>query len=168
MKKFLSILLAVVLMLSLAVPAAAAYDGGSAYSAGGWWNKWKDYVTTNPSEPEVPTETPAEAMLDIPSISEARFYHSGSISSLRNRLQIKWNAVEDAQSYEIEVTKADGTVQNYTSTAATLMVKNASCPKVFVEGTNTWTAATVRVRAVAENAVSDWSDSVRISCDSIH
>ena len=66
------------------------------------------------------------------------------------------------------MTKADGEVLTYTSTSATLMVKNAQCPKVYVEDTSTWTAAVVRVRAVTDDAVGDWSEGKKIGCDMIH
>ena len=52
--------------------------------------------------------------------------------------------------------------------AAMLMVKNTQCPKVYVEETATWTAATVRVRAVSGSQVSGWSDAAIISCDKMH
>ena len=128
---------------------------------------WKQMYGSSDSE-ESDTSDSEDAELGIPTITEARFYHTGYLASLRNRLQIRWDAVENADSYEIEVTKADGTSEIYTSSSATLLVKNAECPKVYVEETSTWTAATVRVRAVADDEVGDWSDAVKIGCDMIH
>ena len=93
---------------------------------------------------------------------------SGYVASLKNRLQISWDAVDEADSYEIEVMMADGSTATYTSSSTTLMVKNSTCPKVYVEDTSTWTAATVRVRAVSGDTLGDWSEAVKIGCDKVH
>lgn len=164
MKKTLTLVLALALIFSLAVPAYA-YDGSTTpYSWGSWWNWWDNMF---PSEPTEPSE-PEAAVLGIPTITESRFYHSASVASLKNRLQIKWDAVENAESYEIEVVKADGTIETYTASTNSLMVKNCTCPKVYVESTSTWTAATVRVRAIAGDSAGEWSDAAKIGCDAIH
>lgn len=167
MKKILTMVLALTLIVSLAVPAYA-YDGRTSNNSwGSWWDRWENMFPSNPSEPTVPSE-PEVATLGTPTITESRFYHSASVSSLKNRLQIKWNAVENAECYEIELTQADGSVKNYTSSSNTLMVKSTTCPKVYTESTSTWTAATVRVRAVAGDSVGEWSAAAKISCDAIH
>ena len=83
---------------------------------------------------------------------------SGYVASLKNRLQISWDAVDEA----------DGCTATYTSSSTTLMVKNSTCPKVYVEDTSTWTAATVRVRAVSGDTLGDWSEAVKIGCDKVH
>lgn len=173
MKKIITITLVLATLLSLAVPAYA-YDGiTTTTSWTSWWDWWHNFVPgdsatpTDPSEPTVPTE-PEAVELGVTTITEARFYHSASVASLRNRLQISWEEVENATGYEIEVTKADGEILTYTSTSATLMVKNSKCPKVYVEDTSTWTAAVVRVRAVTDDALGDWSEGKKIGCDMIH
>ena len=164
MKKIVTLLLALMLVSAMAVPAYA-YDGStSAPALTNWWSWWSDFIpgaSEEPTEPEVPE-------LGIPNITTARFYHSASVASLRNRLQISWDDVEGAESYELEVVKADGTIMTYTSTTASLTQKNVACPKVYVEATSTWTAATVRVRAVAGDSVGEWSEAAKIGCDMIH
>ena len=160
MKKILTLVMALAMIMSLAVPAFA-HDGTASntpQSWTSWWDWWKDYT---PTEPEA-------AEIGVTTITESRFYHSASVASLRNRLQVKWDAVEGADSYEIEVVKADGTVLTYTATTNSLMVKNMACPKVYIEETTTWTAATVRVRAMAGDVIGDWSAAVKIGCDAIH
>lgn len=168
MKKILTMALAFALVLSLAVPAYA-YDGSATNTTKSWtswWDWWSGFTPADPTEPSDPTVPEVE--VGIPTITESRFYHSSSVASLRNRLQIQWNAVEGADSYEIEVSKANGTILTYSASTNSLMVKNMACPNVYVEATSTWTAATVRVRAVAGDTVSDWSESAKIGCDAIH
>ena len=65
-------------------------------------------------------------------------------------LIIRWNKVENAKSYEIQITKADGTILNYTEDTTSL-IDRGECPKVYIEKTHTWTAAEVKVRAVGKN-----------------
>lgn len=178
MKKILTLTLVFVTILSLAIPAFAS-DGSASSSAKtfswtswwDWWNNGSSNKSTNPSESDVTEpaiDKNTEMILGTTTITESRFYHTGVTSSLKNRLQIKWEAVENAESYEIEVTKVDGTMLLYTSTSTSLLVKNAECPKMYVEETHTWTAATVRVRAVADNSVGVWSSEAKIGCDKIH
>ena len=166
MKKIITMLLAVAMVASMSI-SVYAYDGNTASrSTTSWWNWWSDFIPafpTDPTEPEIP-----KSELEAPVITEARFYHSASVASLKNRLQISWDAVENAESYEIEVTKADGTVELYAAASASLMKKNAECPKVYIEETSTWTAATVRVRAIACYSIGDWSEAVKIGCDKLH
>ena len=164
MKKIVTLLLALMLVGSMAVPAYA-YDGSAAAPAWlNWWSWWTDFIPGTPEEPTVPDAVE----VGIPVITTARFYHSGSVASLRNRMQISWDAVDGADSYELEVVKADGTIMTYTSTTTSLTQKNMACPKVYVEATSTWTAATVRVRAVAGDSVGEWSEAAKIGCDMIH
>ena len=166
MKKILTLIMALAMIMSLAIPAFA-YDGtapNTTKSWTSWWDWWKNYTPTDPTEP---TE-PEAADVGVTTITESRFYHSASVASLRNRLQIRWDAVDGVDSYEIEVTKADGTVLTYTASTNFLMVKNMTCPKVYVEETSTWTAATVRVRAMAGDVTGAWSAAAKIGCDAIH
>lgn len=165
MKKIITIILALAIAMSLAVPAFA-YDGTTKNTTKSWTSWWDHWWNPGTYEPTIPGESEAE--IGVPTITEARFYHSASVASLRNRLQITWDAVEEADSYEIEVVKADGTTVTYTSSSATLMVKNSTCPKMYVESTSTWTAATVRVRAVADDTLGNWSEAVKIGCDKLH
>ena len=164
MKKIAVLVLAIMLVSSMTLPAYA-YDGNPAGKSSwlGWFSWWEGFGF---GDSDKPAET--QPVLAAPAIKEAKFYHTGYVASLRNRLQIEWEEVDGAESYEIEVSKADGTVEVYTSSGSTLMVKNAVCPKVYVEHSATWTAATVRVRAVSGSQVSGWSDAVKISCDKMH
>ena len=151
------------------------YDG-NVYQAGDVITLTEDVTLTavweqnyGASGSETPDADESEKVeLGVTTITESSFYHTGYVASLKNRLQIKWDAVENAESYEIEVVKADGTTTIYTSTSTSLIVKNAECPKVYVEATSTWTAATVRVRAIAEDVTGDWSEAEEIGCDAIH
>ena len=163
MKKMMSMALAAVLAVSLAVPAYA-YDG-SAIPTKSWsgWFQWWDSSGGTSEEDTAPAVT-----LAAPAVTESRFYHKGAVASMKNRLQIKWDAVEGAERYEIQMTKADGTVESYTASTNLLMIKNAACPKVYVQSTSTWKAATVRVRAVAGDVVGAWSVAATIGCDAIH
>ena len=170
MKKIITVTLVLAAILSLAAPAYAYNGTAMTISWNSWWEWWDDFLpgdSTTPAEPSEPTE-PETSELGVTTITEARFYHSGSVASLKNRLQISWEEVENATGYEIEVTKADGTVLNYTSTSTSLVVKNSQCPKVYIEDTSTWTAAVARVRAVADDVVGDWSEGKKIGCDMIH
>lgn len=164
MKKIISFTLVMVMILSLAVTAYAS-DGSRSSSRTNWWGSW--WGNYEPADPTEPTE-PEAAVLGVPTVTDARFYHSGTIASLKNRLQISWNAVENATAYEVEITKANGETQTYTVSGCTLMVKNAACPKVYVEATSTWTAAEVRVRAIADDMTGDWSAPKNIGCDKLH
>lgn len=123
MKKILTI----TLVLSLAVPAYA-YDGSATNTTKSWtswWDWWSGFTPADPTEPSDPTVPEVE--VGIPTITESRFYHSASVASLRNRLQIQWDTVEGAESYEIEVFKADGTILTYSASTNSLMVKNMAC-----------------------------------------
>ena len=98
-------------------------------------------------------------LLNTPTITRATYIHS-NVFYLKNRLNIQWNAVDDATSYEIKITKADGTEHVYTTTNNYLTVN---------QGTN-WESATVAVRAVKDNGsvYSLWSEKAAISCNAIH
>lgn len=163
MKKMMTMALAAVLAVSLAVPAYA-YDGTAVptKSWSGWFQWWNGSggTTEEATDPAVNPEAPV--------VTESRFYHKGATASLKNRLQVRWDAVEGADSYEVEVIKADGTTAVYAASTNLLLLKNAACPKVYVEGTSAWKAATVRVRAVAGDTVGAWSAAATIGCDSIH
>ena len=164
MKKILSLFLALILVVSITVPAYA-YDGTS-YSRSNlsllsWW---RYYDIGDPPGPYDPNP----ANLGVPKITQARYHHKSAVSLLSNQLQISWNAVDGAESYEVEVSKADGTTSVYTSTSTSLFLKNTGCPSVYVEKTATWVGATVRVRALAGNSTGDWSAASKIGCNSIH
>ena len=164
MQQIAVLVLAIMLVSSMTVPAYA-YSGNSMEKNSwlGWFSWWGGFGSGDETEP-----APVEPKLEAPTISEATFCHNAYVASMKNRLQIRWNEIEDVEGYEIEVTKADGSVEVFSPSSATQMLRNAQCPKVYVEETATWTVATVRVRAVSGSQVSGWSDAVKISCDKMH
>lgn len=134
----------------------------------GFWDKWfAGHPIRLPDDFEIqePTEAtePEVIVLGVPAITEARYYHRGI-----KRLQIRWDAVDGAESYEVEVTKADGTIDVYTTNSAMLFLKNVECPKVYIEETRTCAAASVKVRAVCGDSVGDWSEAKKVGCDMRH
>ena len=101
--------------------------------------------------------------------SEEKFHNA----VLSNTLQLVWDEVDGAERYEAEITKADGSSKIYAADTPCLLIKAGSddfitgCPKVYVAETSTWTAATVRVRALAGDDVSNWSETAKISCNAL-
>ena len=132
-----------------------------------WYNQYVEWVKqwcqNKPDTPEEP-----EATLDTPTITEAKYTHQRPYYGSHPNLRIRWNEVENAESYEVEVTKADGTVNTYTATGTSFYSEKVECPRVYVESTSTWASATARVRAVSGETTSEWSESVKISCDTLH
>lgn len=154
MKKFLTTALSLIMLTSLAVPAHAWGDSYNWH----WWD-WLFNISSEESEKNV---------LSAPKITQAIYCHKNSAySGFDNHLQILWDEIEDADNYEVEITKADGAVDTYTTDGPCLYEKT-DCPKVYMAETNTWTSATVRVRALSDDDASDWSDSVTISCNAFH
>lgn len=188
MKKIIAILLSLMLVASLAVPAMAVTPSFTVPKLpdisgikfdfkfkipDSFWDRWfddhpfqlpDDFELQEPTEATEPEVTePEMIVLGVPAITEARYYHKGI-----HRLQIGWNAVDGAESYEVEVTKADGTTDAYTTNSAMLFLKNVECPRVYIEETSTWAAASVQVRALAGDAAGEWSEAAKISCDQLH
>lgn len=151
MKKPVSLILAVMLVMSIVVPVSACSANYTRFGGWGnlwsWWSSWWD-------APSIP---------DTPTITEARYYHGNY-----ERLQIQWTEVEGADRYIVEITKADGTVIKYYLNQTSMYLSDVECPKMYVEETSTWTAATVRVKAENENRKGSWSDPVKIGCDMLH
>lgn len=112
---------------------------------------------------EHPIKLPTIQIPSVPHVTEARYYH-GQYS----RLQIRWDKVDGADSYEVEIIKADGSKEVYETSSNSLIRSDIECPRVYIEETNTWTAATVRVRAVDGNVKSLWSEPVKAGCDKLH
>jgi hypothetical protein len=110
-----------------------------------------------------PIELPTAKIPNTPSVTEAKYYHDQY-----SRLQIRWNKVDGADNYEIEITKADGSKEVYETSSNSLIRSDVDCPRVYIEETSTWTAATVRVRAVDGNVKSLWSESVNVGCNMLH
>lgn len=97
-------------------------------------------------------------------VSEAVFRHYKSIWD-KARLQVRWSLVNGAKSYEVKVTKTDGSSKTYTTTSTSLIVYQDSdsflmdCVK----------SGKVTVRAVgSDGTYGDWSTAKTISCNSLH
>ena len=97
-----------------------------------------------------------------PVITENRFIHSKAFYE-KTRLQVRWKEVENATSYEILVTKQDGTEHTYTSTGTSLTVNKGSDDFM----TECVMGGTVKVRAVKGDgeAYSMWTEEDTISCN---
>lgn len=157
MKRIFAVILTLTLLTALAIPACAW--GGGSFPIWDWWRSWQPSTTA--TEPE-------DSALPAPEITKATYCHkNAAYSGFDNHLQILWDAVDGADSYDVEITKADGTVETYTTSGPCLYEK-AECPKVYVADTSTWESATVRVRAVAGEDAGAWSEAVNISCNAFH
>lgn len=124
-----------------------------------FWDKWFDEHPL----PEITIKPEA------PVISCAKYVHrTYFFYRMPKHLEIQWNEIENADSYEVLITKADGTTLTYEVTDNLIYDKKADCPKIYIEDTHTWTAATVQVRAKVGDLTSDWSEAVKISCNKLH
>lgn len=109
-------------------------------------------------------------LLKKPEITRASYIHFGK----KSRMQIEWNPVDEDTSYEIKITKPDGTSHTYTSKKAKLIVKIGKdkfikgCPKQRID--SKWESAKVKVRAVKNDGevYSLWSKEETIGCNIIH
>lgn len=124
---------------------------------------------------EKQTENPpaTEITLKVPTITQSIYYHKGTVYNEKGRTQIRWDEVENAESYEIEIIKVDGTTKIYTSKTGTLMLYDGDddfingCLKVWKD--SRLISASVRVRAVGANdQVSSWSEETKIRCNGVH
>lgn len=154
MKKLLTAMLILSLLTAMALPACAWSGSLPAWN---WWS-WQPAAAAEPENDTLPA----------PEITKATYTHkNAAYSGFDNHLQILWDAVDGADSYDVEITKADGTVETYTTSGPCLYEKT-DCPKVYVAETSTWESATVRVRAVAGEDAGAWSEAVKISCNAFH
>ena len=172
MKKLLActLILSLVMMLAIPIPASAC-DGGAVQNwECKWWDWYKDWLERipglQPTEPD-PTEPEATA-LGVPTVTTAKYVHKTPYYGMKAHLEISWEAVEGAESYEVLITKADGETITYTTDGTSLYDTAAKCPRVYIEETSTWASATVQVRAIKGDIKSTWSDAVNISCDMLH
>lgn len=182
MKRFLAILLALILVPILTVPVYAYQykpvdlpkipelniDWSNVIKIpDSFWDDWFDKNPLPDIEVTDPTE-PTVGELETPVISTAKYVHKTPYYGQSKRLEIRWDEVDGAENYEVLITKADKSTLEYIVSSNSIYDKDAKCPKIYVEETSTWTAATVKVRAVADGIYSEWSEAVKISCDASH
>lgn len=176
MKKIIAILLILALVLSMEVPALACTPTFTPpslpqipelkFDLSGFWERfWGNHAAPDATEPE-PTEAPETepAGLPAPVITDSRYVHNSPV----RRLEIEWDAVEGAEHYEVLITKANGETISFTTDSNMVFDRNMKCPRVYIEETSTWAAASVQVRALAGDTAGEWSDTAKISCDMLH
>lgn len=136
--------------------------------AGNKTSNWSESYGVSCDSIHSTSSTSQTEKLSKPVVTKAKYTHNAPYYGSHKNLDIDWDEVEGAEKYEVKITKGDGTELNYTVSSNDLYIKDGECPKVYNEKTHTWESATVTVRAVSEKASSEWSDSVNISCDSLH
>ena len=122
------------------------------------------WVPKIPIDQSILTESLSEIeLVEAPEITQAVYYHGSSFFN-RARLQVRWNEVEGADSYEIKVTKKDGTSKTYTKTSTSLFAYKDHDD--FIDGCVN--GATVQIRSVTEEGLySGWSDEETVGCNSV-
>lgn len=99
-------------------------------------------------------------VLEKPSVKYTSYIKRTSRYGTYGCLSIRWDAVENATSYEIMVTKADGNKKTYTTTYNGLIRANY-CDKFLEEGLE---EATIKVKAYGKDETfSLWSDNVAVT-----
>ena len=159
MKKLIAVVLMAVLTLACAVPTMACtpplkpphidipeievkIDGKTQEA---FANAAKDFIKKN--------------TLDKPVIKYASYIKRETRYGTYGCLSVRWDAVENATSYEIMVTKADGNKKTYTTTYNGLIRANY-CDKFLEEGLE---EATIKVKAYGvDETFSLWSDEVDV------
>lgn len=134
--------------------------GSSGFS--GWnWGSWgTGSGTTNPGTGGSSTT----ATLPAPVVGITRYNHQKLYTS--DNLQITWEAVDGAASYEIEVTSPAGlTVKTYSRTGTSMSISKGSDSLVG----GCMKGGKVRIRAIDKNGkAGTWSKQYTISCNSLH
>lgn len=173
MKKFITLALVLMLIMTMAIPAYAIELPEIKVNftlPDSFWDKWfKDHPI---QLPEIELTEPVEAVeaieLSVPTITTAKYVHKTPYYGMKRHLEISWNVVEGAESYEVLITKADGTTIDYTVANNMIYDTSAECPRVYIEEEHLWAAASVQVRAVAGDIYSEWSEVEKIGCDMLH
>lgn len=102
-------------------------------------------------------------LLTTPTITENRYIHGRAFYD-KDRLQVRWDTVDEADSYEIIVKKKDGTEKTYTSSYNALVINKNDDD--FVTGCVM--GGTVKIRAVKDDAVySLWTEEDTIACNKV-
>lgn len=160
MKKLIAVVLMAVLTLACAVPTMACTP------------------PLNPPKVEIPEITVKiddklqsaideaakkfleKNVLEKPSVKYASYIKRASRYGTYGCLSVSWNKVNNAISYEVEVTKSDGTKKTYT-TSYNAFVRANYYDEFLDDGMD---GATVRVKAYGENETfSLWSDNVVVT-----
>ena len=98
-------------------------------------------------------------VLEKPTIWKATCIHRTTRYGTYGCLSASWNKVDNATSYEVEVTKSDGTQKTY-KTSYAVLVKSNYADEFFDDGMD---GATVKVKAYGvDEAFSLWSDEVDV------
>ena len=191
MKKLFAIIFALLIVTAIAVPASAVTPTIKVPSTNipdfevhveipqSFWDKWfadhpitipkptesTEPVETEPEETE-PVETePGLTELGVPVITNAHYTHGRAIY-IPSNLRIRWTEVNGAESYEVLITLANGETITYMETDTEVYDTKVGCPQSY-SGENGHTAY-VKVRAIAGDAVGEWSEQDTISCNALH
>lgn len=98
-------------------------------------------------------------VLEKPTIWKATCIHRTTRYGTYGCLSASWNKVDNATSYEVEVTKSDGTQKTY-KTSYAVLVKSNYADEFLDDGMD---GATVKVKAYGvDEAFSLWSDEVDV------
>lgn len=101
-----------------------------------------------------------KCILDTPVVEYASYYKSASRYFNYSHVAVKWTKVENATSYRIKVTKADGSYKEFDTTYTSFYAMNYT-DEFFDDGMDD---ATVMVRAYGENGTfSLWSKTTTIT-----
>ena len=101
-----------------------------------------------------------KCILEKPTVNYATYFKSTSRYWSYGNLNVKWDPIEDATSYEVCITKEDGAEKVFTTTYNSLFVSDRFDD--FVE--NGMDGATVKVKAYGDgDKFSLWSDEVTVS-----
>ena len=101
-----------------------------------------------------------KCILDTPAVDYASYYKSTSRYFNYSYVAVKWTEVENATSYKVRITKADGTWKEYDTTYTAFYSTNYT-DDFIVDGMD---GATVRVKAYGDNDTFGWwSDDTNIA-----
>jgi hypothetical protein len=101
-----------------------------------------------------------KCILDTPVVEYASYYKSASRYFNYSHVVVKWTKVENATSYKVRITKADGTWKEYDTTYTAFYSTNYT-DDFIVDGMD---GATVRVKAYGDNdTFGYWSDDTNIA-----
>lgn len=100
-----------------------------------------------------------KCILATPTVENASYYKSASRYWSYGILNVKWDPIEDATSYEVCITKEDGAEKVFTTTYNSLFVSDRFDDFVA----NGMDGATVKVKAYGDNdTFGCWSDDANI------